>query len=438
METTLRSVISPVQLGKTDQVMGTIFRKQIMSYGQWVNPNWWWDDEIFMELTEELADQMMDNYKKQTYGKRISVPLNHTGDVTANAGEVIKLEKGVGGLWAYLDIRRPQTVEDIENGLVFDVSMGFDWDYVSQKDGKHYGATLIHVALVTDPYLNDMDDFARAGEEELSKRFDAYASNVGFGKEQKSVIMMSKGKVEEMRNRMKFSKIKNDKEYPVTVTYKEGDEEKTVTIEPGTEVEVPQDVETEVTKQVTDAVAPLSTDSEEDEKNKVENIPETKVTDDGQKQPVNEDPAKNTPETPAEGSELAKARAEIAEYKAKEAYNTLLSAGKIVPAQKEIFMSLATGASVSLTKDVKGMQLSKEEKENTSIVTLLSAILNAGTTQVVLNNEKGSTTTGEEEVKVELTAEQEAKVKKYGFNVETFKKQLAKGTVTLEELEGDK
>src|SRR4051794_17759703 len=151
-DTTLRSIVSPVQLGKTDQMVGTIFRKQIMSYGQWVNPNWWWDDEIFMELNEELADQMIDNFNKKTFGKRISVPRNHTGDVNANAGEVVKLEKGPGGLWAYLDIRDDKTIEDIDKGLIFDVSMGFDFDYQSQKDGKKYGAVLIHVALVTDPY----------------------------------------------------------------------------------------------------------------------------------------------------------------------------------------------------------------------------------------------------------------------------------------------
>ena len=79
-ETTLRSLISKVELGKSDQVMGTIFKKQIVSYGVWLNPDWWWDGELTMELDEAFADSLTANFNAKVYGKRISVPLNHTGD----------------------------------------------------------------------------------------------------------------------------------------------------------------------------------------------------------------------------------------------------------------------------------------------------------------------------------------------------------------------
>ena len=46
-----------------------------------------------MELDEAFADSLTANFNAKVYGKRISVPLNHTGDVVANAGEVMKLEK---------------------------------------------------------------------------------------------------------------------------------------------------------------------------------------------------------------------------------------------------------------------------------------------------------------------------------------------------------
>jgi len=425
-DTTLRSAISQVQLGKTDQVVGTIFRKQIMSYGQWVNPNWWFDEEFWMELSEDIADQMIENFNKKTHGKRVSVPLNHTGDVTANAGEVMKLEKGPGGMWAYLDIRDERALDKINKGLVFDVSMGFDWDYVSQKDGKHYGPTLIHVALVTDPYLNDMDDFQKTDNLELSKRFDEFAENTGFGKLQPSIIMMSKDKVEELR-RMKFSKITNDKEYPVEVTYTdaEGNEQKK-TLEAGAELEVPTEQGQAVTDQVNSAEKPADENQETDEDKQAREAKEAadREAEEKREQEAEEERKKNE----SKDEQLSRVMAENAALKAEKDYQTLLAKGKITPAQKDLFMALAKQGAVTLSTDVKSLNLSKGQ--STSVTSLLSAILGAGPDYVKFG-EKGA---GGEK-KVELSKEDEAKIVKMGFNPGTFKKQLKAGTITMEDIE---
>lgn len=428
------SLVSPVQLDKTDQVNGTIFRKQIMSYGRWVNPNWWWEDEIWMELTEEIADQFITNFNNKTFGKHISVPRNHTGDVNANAGEVIKLEKGTGGLWAYLDIRDPKTVEDIENGLIFDVSMGFDFDYVDQKEGLHHGATLIHVALVTDPYLNNMDDFQRSDTESLSRRFDQWAASFGFGKEPKSLIMMSKANVEELK-RMKFAKVTNDKEHEVKVTYTGADgKEVTETVAAGAEIEVPTEAEEAVKTQIAEAAAPEDGDDNGDG----DETPEEKEA--REKKEADEKAAADAAaagqggegeQKEGEESELSKALRENAQLKAEQQYNALLAKGKITPAQKELFMGLAHAGTVKLQADVKSMNLTKGQ--STSVISMLSAILEAGP-KMIKFGEKGN---GKGEGKVELTKEQEDKIKRSGFNLDTFKKQLAKGTITLEDLDNE-
>jgi len=419
-ETNLRSLISPVQLGKTDNVVGTIFSKQIMSYGTWINPNWWWDEELTMELDEGLADAMIDNFNKKTYGKKISVPLNHTGDVTANVGEVMKLEKRPGGLWAYLDIRDEVAVKKINDGLIFDVSMGFDWDYVSQKDGKHYGPTLIHVALVTDPYLNDMDDFELADNAALSRRFEEYALNTGFGKSQPSIIMMSKDKVEELK-RMKFAKVTNDKDYPVEVTYTDADgKEQKQVLEAGAEVEVSTEQEQAVKDQIASAEKAVEGKEETEEERQAREAEEAKARE--------EEIAKDNKEQEKANEELSKAKAELAELKAEKAYNELLSKGKIVPAQKDLFLSIARLGEMQLSSDVKALKLSKGQ--NTSLITMLSAILEAGP-QVVKLGEQGGDSKDEE--KVELSKEQEAKLKRMGFNLNTIKKQLAAGKLTLSE-----
>lgn len=422
-ETTLRSLVSPVQLAKTDQVAGTIFYKQLFSFGTWANPLWWWDGEPTMELTAELAQKMVDNFENNVLGSPVPVPLNHTDDVKSNTGVVTKLEVGVDGLYGYLDIKRPQTVEDIKNGLIFDVSIGFDWDYVSQKDSAHYGPTLFHVALVNTPYINDMTGFTEA---ELSRRNNEYATGLSIGGK-RPVIMMSIDKVEELK-RMKFAKISNDKTYAVEVKYTDDDgKEQVATIEPGAELEVPAEQEDAVKQQVTDSTDPAEDIQETDEEREAREKKEADdkaAADEAAKKKEDED-AEETPE-----QELARVRAENAELKAKGAYDALLAKGKIVPAQKELFMSIAKVGSVKLATDVKGLKLSKGQ--TTSAITLLSAILEAGTTQVKFG-EKGGHGGGDSDVK--LTTEQEEKIKKMGFSVEIFKKHLKKGTISLNDIE---
>lgn len=424
------SLLSLTGLAAADHITGTIFKKQIMSYGDWINPNWWWDDEIFMELTEEMADEMIANFEAKTFGKRVSVPRNHTGDVNENAGEVVKLEKGPGGLWAYLDIRDAETVQKIDDGLIFDVSMGFDWDYVDQKTGKHHGVVLIHVALVTDPYLNDMDDFRKTTIDELSRRFTTYAKNVGFGTESKSIIMMSKSKVEEMK-RMKFAKVANDKEYVVEVKYKGEDGNEVVTsVEPGAEVEVPTEVADEVTNQIANSTAPTSESTETDEERQAredQEAADAKAKEDAEAAEA-EAKAKKDAEDKEQDSELSRVLAENAALKAEKTYDQLLAKGKITPAQKDLFLSLATTAPVKLSKAVT---LSKDqtlkEGESASVISLLSAILSAGPSVLKLG-EKGSDKTDATEGEVTLTDEDRAMLSKLGVSEESYIKQVKDGT----------
>src|SRR5215207_7709266 len=101
-----------------------------------------------------------------------------------------------------------------------------------------------------------MDDFTRADTAKLSRAFDNWAENIGFGKSEPSIILMSKDKVEELK-RMKFAKVTNDRDFPVEVNYKDADgKEVKETIEPGAELEVPSDAADAIKSQVADATAP--------------------------------------------------------------------------------------------------------------------------------------------------------------------------------------
>lgn len=378
-QTTLMSLLSSaadIQLAKAGSLpsdvaakaTGSVYRKQLFTYGTWINPNWWWDDELLMDLTMELALAMKANFDNNTIGSKLPLPRNHTGDVNANTGEVIGFEVGQDAAYVYLDVRDSATVEDIDNGLIWDVSAGFDFDWVSQKDGSHHGPCLLHVALTDEPYINNMSGFEKT---ELSKRTESFAKQFAIDSKP-SVIMMSKNKYEEIKM-LKLSTVKNDKDYPVTVTYKDAKEnEITVTLEAGHEADVPEEAVETVNTQISESTAP-ETDEERTAR-------EAKEAEDAAAAAGGEGG------TPAEGTEtseqkLAKANQTIATMKAEQEFSRLLSAGKITDAQKGLFLSFATTAQITLSADVKisdKVTLSKGAQDAPSAVTLLSAIFEAG------------------------------------------------------------
>lgn len=382
-QTTLMSLLSSaadIQLAKAGSLpsdvaakaTGSVYRKQLFTYGTWINPNWWWDDELLMDLTMELALAMKANFDNNTIGSKLPLPRNHTGDVNANTGEVIGFEVGQDAAYVYLDVRDSATAEDIDNGLIWDVSAGFDFDWVSQKDGSHHGPCLLHVALTDEPYINNMSGFEKT---ELSKRTESFAKQFAIDSKP-SVIMMSKNKYEEL-NMIKLSTVKNEKDYPVTVTYKDAKENDiSITLEAGHEVDVPEEAVETVKTQIDESEKPAESTEETDEEKTAREAKEAEdaaaAADADKDKPAGDETAEQ---------KLAKANQTIAEMSAQKEFDRLLSAGKITDAQKSLFLSAATTASVTLSKDIKisdTVTLSKGAQDAPSIVTLLSAIFDAG------------------------------------------------------------
>lgn len=422
-KTTLLSLLSgaaDIQMARAESLpadvaakaTGRVYRKQLFTYGTWINPNWWWDDELLMDLTMELALAMKANFDNNTIGSKLTVPRNHTGDVNANSGEVIGFEVGSDAAYVYLDIRDEKTADDIDKGLIWDVSAGFDFDWVSQKDGSHHGPCLLHVALTDEPYINNMSGFEKT---ELAKRTEAFSKQFAIDSKP-SVIMMSKNKLEEM-TMIKLSTVKNDKEFPVAITYKDAREnEISITLEAGHEVDVPTEAVETVEKQIADAVAPTD---DTDAGDKPEGEGDTPSGDEGDKP---DEDAGDTPPAPApaEGGDdaaqqLAKANATIAQMKAEKEYGRLLSAGKITEAQKALYLSFATSASITLSSDVKlsdTVTLSKGAQDGSSAVALLSAILDAG--PALKFAEQGAQ--GEDNTEVKLSDDERNEAIKKGYD----------------------
>lgn len=360
---------------------GTRYRKQIARFGKYMNPNYpWFDDEPYMEIDQAFAQEMIENFNAKNGVDRIPVPRNHTGDVSANTGEVVGLELTAdgSGLDAIIEFRDDKTVADVEAGLIWDVSMGFDWNFIDQETGDNLGIVLMHLALTDEPYLTKMKGFETVKEavENLTKKFfpSALANN------KSGVIMLSVSKAKELK-KMNLATIKNDKAYSVKIKVKDEDgEEVEKELKAGEEIEVPKEQAEEVTNQISEAKDPeAEDDNDTDEDTDTDTDTDTDVDEDDND---DDEDAKTA---------LAKSRAKLARYENKDKFSTLLSKGKIVPAQKAKFQELAK-------VEIKGSALYLSGKK-VSLSSLVAGILEAGPKIVDLSKETGSNKEGEDKPK---------------------------------------
>lgn len=341
----------------TATLSGHVYRKQLAKYGEWVNPEYpYLSSDPIMTLDEVWGNKIVENFNANTLGGPVPVPLNHTNDVKANTGRVQSLESVPGdGLYGELLIADQSTIEDLDNGTIFDVSISFDWNHVRTDNNKSYGPTLLHVALVNNPYLIEMNTFEKVGPA-LSKLEEAFKP-VGLSMAGRNVMMLSRTKMKELSN-MATATIKNDKEFPVTVTFKDGDDDSTVVLQPGEEVTVPEEAADDVATQIADA---------------------TEATADGDEYATDGD---GTGDTADEGdttdgedaqTELSRVKLENAELKLSRDFDALLAEGKVIPAQKDKILALA--------KLSQGIQLSTGSDTKTNVAAVVLDILRSGKQQ---------------------------------------------------------
>lgn len=315
---------------------GSIYRKQLAKYGDWVNPQFpAQSSNPIMRLDEAWGQKIIENFNKNVLGAPVPIPLNHTSDVKENTGRVQSLESVPGdGLYGNLIITDEDTVKKLDRGEIFDVSISFDWNHVRTDDNKNYGETLLHVALVNNPYLLEMNSFEKIGAA-LSKLDESFDS-INLSRAGRDVIMLSRDRIKEL-SKMATRVIKNDKGFPVTIKFTENGEEKELVIPAGEEATVPEDVADAVTTQITDAVEPTNPPANDGDPATPANDPATP-------------PATETPE-----EELSRLRQENREMALSKEFDSLLADKKVIPAQKDSFMNLSKlpQESVQLSKDGK-------------------------------------------------------------------------------------
>lgn len=354
---------------------GTIYKKQIAKFGEWVNPDYpWFSDDPIMTLDEEWANTIVKNFNNNVLGSPVTVPLNHTDDVKANTGVVKSLSVVKGqGLFAEIDIRDEETIKKLDNGLILDVSISFQWDYISQADGKHYGATLLHVALVNTPYLIGMDSFEKVGEALSKFSRSIFKPSIGLALgDRESAIMLSRDKIKELgKDNMEEITLKNEKEFDVTIRVTRDGEEVEEVVKAGEEVSVPQDQEADITTQLDEAteVEDNQEDKEEEKDEDDDKDQEDEDTNNEEKKESTEEEHEDKEESSKE--ELSRVKLENEEYKVKAKYSELLSKGLVIPAQEAKIIGLA--------KLGQGVELSTDSGKKIDLASVVFDILEAGT-----------------------------------------------------------
>lgn len=411
------STLSAKDKGEEGDWKGRRFRKQIAAFGQLYSPL---DGEECELLDEAWAEEMLANFEAKQSGKiptlpRVSIPFDHWSGTKDNAGEVVALEIVPGdGVYATLEIRDYEALYRLEQDLVFDVSMCFNWHYIDTRTGDDRGIVLEHVALVNDPFITGMNAFEEAPEQlkrDEVEAAEAYLDN--FNRRTNAVVMFSKNKVEELaKMRKHFSKdtegeepevveVTNDRDFDVVITVKDDDgEDVSKTVKAGETVEVPADQAEAVKKQIADAKDPNEKEGEGDDKENLSREGEADEDKDGDDKAGDGDGEADEAEADKKGEgddkenlsrsereELSRLRAERNQAKAETAYQTMLSAGMIVPAQKDAFMQLhqnlsKAGGRVEFSRDGKKVELSTTE--------LLEELVKAGGKRVQFN-QTGST-----------------------------------------------
>jgi hypothetical protein len=163
---------------KTQQkIAATIYRKQIIKYGDYVNPN---DSSGRMVLDYELGDKVISNFNRKVLDT-VPIQFLHEEDPRNIVGNILALEhtNDSSGLDAIISVADEDTIKKLAKldssgqRLLRGVSVSLEEDYMDKTTGNRVGPVLRHVAIVTHGYLKGMRDYEpiQLGDEELSVDF---------------------------------------------------------------------------------------------------------------------------------------------------------------------------------------------------------------------------------------------------------------------------
>lgn len=144
--------------GKVDIKLSGInlYRKNILKFGKWIHPE---NKDIEFEITPDVVQQIANNFNAGVPNEA-PVTLTHTDDPKMKVGNVKTFIPTDKGLDCILSVEDDIMNENIGSGeKAPGVSCWLDLSYKDKQNNEDVGAVVKHVALVNHPYIEGLGKF---------------------------------------------------------------------------------------------------------------------------------------------------------------------------------------------------------------------------------------------------------------------------------------
>ena len=145
------------------QLADAVFRVQALPYGSWVHPS---DPDEQLVIDQTMVQAIVKNFEDGVLDN-VPVPWRHTDHPAENTGFVLAAIEVEDGLDLIINI--PEAKEQIDKELIGGISLSIDFEYMDKQNGDILGPTMIHCALVSNPYIKGMRKFEQLTPEELEQ-----------------------------------------------------------------------------------------------------------------------------------------------------------------------------------------------------------------------------------------------------------------------------
>lgn len=147
-----------VRLSRLSQKQGRLFEKEILRFGDLIHPV----TGQKIKIDKAFTDTLVSNFEAG-FCDIVQVPLandqnQHVENPGANLGEVLglRVDEAAGKVYAQVDARKQ--AEDFGKTLL-GASAFMHLNYKDTKTGQRVGPTLLHVAVTNRPYVTGLDPY---------------------------------------------------------------------------------------------------------------------------------------------------------------------------------------------------------------------------------------------------------------------------------------
>lgn len=137
-------------------VSGSVFRKQILRYGEWLHPK---APGGKIKIDRELVEKIIANFRAKVLD-HVPVPITHDDkDAVSSIGEIIDLEADEQGLWGIHHITDKDAVSKIDKKTWRGSSATLNLDWLDRESGERIGPVLMNNVITNLPVITKLAPF---------------------------------------------------------------------------------------------------------------------------------------------------------------------------------------------------------------------------------------------------------------------------------------